>query len=135
MNPLPTQADAALARARRLVHDHKTRASKDGQTLNYGLPELLELLTASPCCCFCKMPTGWDVSLDHKTPTSRGGKDALENLAVACRRCNGIKGALTEGEFRELLTTLALMHPAARQDLERRLLAGAARYAGRRGRR
>jgi hypothetical protein len=37
---------------------------------------------------------------------------------------SGIKGQLTETEFRELLTLLTRMHPAARADLERRLQVG-----------
>jgi hypothetical protein len=37
---------------------------------------------------------------------------------------SGIKGQLTETEFRQLLTLLARMHPAARADLERRLQVG-----------
>jgi hypothetical protein len=49
-------------------------------------------------------------------------------------RCNCLKGQLTEAEFRELPTFLALLHPIARQDLEHRLLAGGKRYgASRKG--
>jgi hypothetical protein len=40
-----------------------------------------------------------------------------------------MKGQLTEAEFLELLSFLAGLHPAARQDLERRLIAGGSRYA------
>jgi hypothetical protein len=36
VNTLRTQADALLARARRLLHDHTTRAGRDGQVLDYG---------------------------------------------------------------------------------------------------
>jgi 5-methylcytosine-specific restriction endonuclease McrA len=122
------QADALLARARRLLSDHRTRAKRDGAALDYGLTDVRQLLESSPCCNYCRLPVAWDVSLDHRTPTARGGRHALDNLAVCCERCNGLKGQLTEGEFHELLTSLALLHPAARADLERRLLAGGRRY-------
>ena len=31
-------------------------------------------------------------TVEHILPRAHGGTDALENLAVACRRCNGGKG-------------------------------------------
>jgi 5-methylcytosine-specific restriction endonuclease McrA len=128
-----TQADALLARARRLLHDHRTRARKDGAALDYGLAEVRQLLADHSLCCYCTMPVGWDVTLDHRTPTGRGGRHTLDNLAVCCKRCNALKGSWTEAEFRALLVLLGDLHPVARQDLERRLLSGGARYA--RGRR
>src|SRR5690242_3162452 len=122
------QADAALARCRRLLHDHRTRARKDGADLDYGLTEMQQLLAANPLCDYCRAPLSFAVQLDHRTPISRGGRHALANLAACCSRCNSMKGSLCESEFRELLTLLALLHPAARADLERRLLSGASRY-------
>jgi hypothetical protein len=50
MNPPPRQADALLARARRLLSDHRTRAKRDGGALDYGLAEWRRLLSGSPCC-------------------------------------------------------------------------------------
>jgi hypothetical protein len=131
MNPLPTQAAALLARCRRLLHDHQTRARKDGAALDYGLAEVRQLLADNPTCAYCKMPVGWDVSLDHRTPTARGGQHALANLAPCCRRCNTLKGPATEEEFRALLAFLEAAHPIPRQDWERRLLGGGKVYAGR----
>jgi 5-methylcytosine-specific restriction endonuclease McrA len=128
-----TQADALLARARRLLHDHRTRARTDGVTLDYSLRDVRALLASSPCCAYCGLPVGWDVSLDHRLPIGRGGRHVLGNLALCCSRCNSLKGLLTEDEFRELLTFLALLHPTARQDLERRLLSGGQRYGRPRG--
>jgi hypothetical protein len=37
---------------------------------------------------------------DHVVPRSRGGPDALQNLATACRPCNLSKGARTPAEWR-----------------------------------
>jgi hypothetical protein len=72
------------------------------------------------------------VQIDHRIPIARGGKHQRSNLAVACSRCNAIKGMWTESEFRRHLALLESVHPAARQDHERRLIAGAARYASKR---
>jgi 5-methylcytosine-specific restriction endonuclease McrA len=129
MNGSATQADAALARARRLLHDHRTRAHRDGQRLDYGLAEVRALLASTTCCRWCRMPVGFDLQLDHVEPIARGGAHALHNLAVCCARCNGIKGMLTGAEFEFLLEFLADLHPVARQDIERRLLAGGRRYS------
>ena len=128
MNRTPTQADAALARARRLLRDHRRRAKRDG-VLDYDLTDIRRLLTEHAQCEYCSLPLSFAVSLDHRTPIGRGGRHALANLAVACQRCNQLKGMLTEAEYRELLTLLALFHPVARSDVERRLLAGGKRYA------
>ena len=38
--------------------------------------------------------------LDHRTPPTRGGDNAVENLCYACRRCNQSKEVRTEAEFR-----------------------------------
>jgi len=45
-------------------------------------------------CQYCKanlMPS--EATIDHVVPVSRGGSDDLENLRVACRKCNVKKGA------------------------------------------
>ena len=126
-----TQADALQARARRLLSDHRARAKRDGVVLGYALYDLRQLLAEHPLCEYCCTPLSFAASLDHRVPIARGGRHALGNLAVCCTRCNAIKGMLTDLEFRELLTLLALMHPIARADLERRLIAGGKRYASR----
>ena len=47
-------------------------------------------------CLYCAMrfPTR-DLTRDHITPVSRGGRDAWTNVATACRRCNNYKGGRT----------------------------------------
>ena len=127
------QADALTVRARRLLYDHRARAKRDGAALAYGLADVRQLLESSPCCLYCGLPVAWDVQLDHRQPIARGGKHVLDNLAVCCQRCNSLKGQLLESEFRALLVMLSGLHPVARQDVERRLLAGGRRYALSRG--
>lgn len=41
--------------------------------------------------------------LEHKTPLSRGGTNAKNNLAVSCDKCNYKKHSKTEAEYREEL--------------------------------
>lgn len=53
-------------------------------------------------CYYCKkfIPSPNEMILDHKIPISRYGSDEDENIAVACKRCDHIKGTFTEKEFR-----------------------------------
>jgi len=39
-----------------------------------------------------------ELTLDHVTPRSRGGRHAWENVVVACRECNQFKGNRTPEE-------------------------------------
>lgn len=50
-------------------------------------------------CCYCGRPTverrGEDddrATIEHVIPQSRGGTDSLDNLRIACRRCNWARG-------------------------------------------
>ncbi|HEY7427437.1 MAG TPA: HNH endonuclease signature motif containing protein [Gemmataceae bacterium] len=133
MNTAATQSSALLARARRLLSDHRTRAKRDGQVLDYSLRDLAALIEANPTCKWCRMPVGYDLQLDHLTPIARGGPHSLYNLVVSCSRCNALKGMLTGAEMEFLMEFLGGLHPVARADVERRLIAGGKRYSSRRG--
>jgi len=43
-------------------------------------------------CWLCEHPLENDCTLEHKTPLSRGGTWAFNNLALAHRACNGLLG-------------------------------------------
>jgi 5-methylcytosine-specific restriction endonuclease McrA len=49
--------------------------------------------------------------IDHIHPRSLGGSDALENLALACQRCNSYRYNFTEGVDPETQKTLSLFNP------------------------
>lgn len=53
-------------------------------------------------CIYCLFPIifGKD-TLEHKLPLSRGGKNNLENLDIACYSCNASKGSKTYEEYIE----------------------------------
>ncbi len=51
-------------------------------------------------CWYCgKTLTPETVTVDHRTPRCRGGKNNTVNLVPACRRCNCTKKHRTEAEF------------------------------------
>lgn len=51
-------------------------------------------------CDYCKkeIPFGKD-NLEHKIPSSRGGKDEYNNLTISCATCNRRKRSMTAQEF------------------------------------
>lgn len=50
-------------------------------------------------CAYCAAE-GVRLTADHRTPLSRGGSNAIENILPACRPCNARKSTSTEREFR-----------------------------------
>jgi len=55
---------------------------------------------SSDRCGYCRSPQKHVLGLleiDHIIPQARGGTDDEENLWLACRMCNGFKGAQTHG--------------------------------------
>tara|TARA_R100001086_G_scaffold246872_1_gene179850 strand:+ start:92 stop:385 length:294 start_codon:yes stop_codon:yes gene_type:complete len=52
-------------------------------------------------CVYCNMKYSHRVqlTLDHKVPLSKGGKNTKDNLVTACKQCNGNKGSLTYDEY------------------------------------
>lgn len=62
-------------------------------------------------CYYCKESIFRDgkiipYGIDHKQPTSLGGKDVFENWALACNTCNNLKGSMPEEYFVELLSKM-----------------------------
>ena len=51
-------------------------------------------------CKYCK--TKENLTIDHKVPKSRGGKNIKSNYQDLCARCNGIKSDLTDKEVRRI---------------------------------
>lgn len=52
-------------------------------------------------CAYCgRYPKVGDRHVDHVVPLSRGGTHSVDNLAIACARCNLAKHTKTEEEFR-----------------------------------
>lgn len=69
-------------------------------------------------CEYCHYPellSSAPLSIDHIQPRSLGGSDDLDNLALACRRCNERRYNFTTGIDPETETEVALFHPRQQQ--------------------
>ena len=55
-------------------------------------------------CQYCGViMTRKQATIDHKVPLARFGSNDDNNLALACERCNNLKGSLTDKEFHDLI--------------------------------
>jgi len=71
----------------------------DAKTFTPPLTNTLLFARDQHICMYCgeSFPTR-ELSRDHVTPTSRGGRDRWANCVTACRRCNNRKGNRTPDE-------------------------------------
>lgn len=77
------------------IHNHSER---------YRLSKLVWSATIPKQCFYCKEPlTKRKSTLDHLTPSSRGGTNELSNLVIACALCNQAKSDLTLREFKAFI--------------------------------
>ena len=97
-------------------------------------PEIIEWLRGlTMVCVYCQTTlTPKNFSVDHRQPVSRGGTSAFSNLFPTCKRCNDVKGTLTEAEFRALQALVATWEDGGKS-LYRRLRGGFIPFAPRRG--
>lgn len=54
-------------------------------------------------CFYCKKSLGWEYHIDHMLPVSMGGKNKMENYALACAQCNQEKHNKTIDQYRQWL--------------------------------
>ena len=69
---------------------------------------------AGKLCEYCQSPLEFSsdpFSIEHIFPTSNGGNDDLENLALACQGCNGHKSTKTEAFHAISQTTATFYYP------------------------
>jgi hypothetical protein len=58
-------------------------------------------------CAYCGKEIAYeDMQVDHQQPKRHGGKDTIDNLFPACRRCNHYKRDMNLETFRIYITTL-----------------------------
>jgi len=57
-------------------------------------------------CAYCGRPG--PVTVDHRVPLSRGGRNVIANILPACKSCNSKKHDKTELEFRAQLRRVAM---------------------------
>lgn len=71
-------------------------------------------LRAKGCCEYCRSQeklASQSFSVEHIQPISKGGKTALDNLALACQGCNNHKYNKTEGQDPVSGEIISLYHP------------------------
>lgn len=54
-------------------------------------------------CAYCTKDCEELSTIDHIVPLSKGGGNTLDNLVMACYRCNQQKGNLSLSEFKPLM--------------------------------
>jgi 5-methylcytosine-specific restriction endonuclease McrA len=88
------------ARAYLRASFHKRRASVGSDS--FTAAEWLALKRRyEGCCAYCGLRAL--LTVDHRIPLSRGGKNLISNILPACRTCNSRKHNRTEDEYRALL--------------------------------
>lgn len=50
-------------------------------------------------CVYCGNGAFEHLTIDHKTPITRGGVSSMANCVAACVKCNDTKADMTEAEF------------------------------------
>ncbi len=73
---------------------------------------------AHACCEYCLSQEQFSTqafSLDHIIPVEKGGKTALNNLALSCQGCNNHKYTKTEGYDAITHQMIPLYHPRKHQ--------------------
>jgi 5-methylcytosine-specific restriction endonuclease McrA len=77
-----------------------------GTTLS--LADARAIIDSPPSCPYCTLPIYWqDLSVDHRTPTARGGASTPSNIVWTDLNCNVTKGKLTDTEFGQLMAFLS----------------------------
>lgn len=68
-------------------------------TINEATRSLVRQRAKSVCeyCHSLEEASAAQFAIDHILPQSRGGSDELDNLALACQRCNSYRYNFTEG--------------------------------------
>ena len=62
-------------------------------------------------CLSTEVLSGIPLTVDHILPIASGGSDEIDNLWMACRPCNEIKGVQTESKDVESGETVPLFNP------------------------
>ena len=69
-------------------------------------------------CYYCKSNNPMIMTIDHKTPISRGGADDKDNMVCCCFICNHLKGSLTVNEFRKYMSSLRKLYELSKLSVD-----------------
>jgi 5-methylcytosine-specific restriction endonuclease McrA len=79
----------------------KRRALKRSTTSKNINKYIENLFIITKSCYYC--PSNVNLTIEHKTPLSRGGTHTEDNIVLACAKCNFKKHTKTEQEFRNTM--------------------------------
>lgn len=83
-----------------VAKQHRRRALKHNNGGTHTGQDIINLYIAQGGCChYCGKDISNGYHVEHKQPLSRGGSNGPENLALACPKCNLLKGNRTDVEF------------------------------------
>ena len=89
---------------RKAAAEERRRVAKRGVLGEVEMAAWLAMVAvAGGLCTYCGKTR--PLTMDHRTPLSRGGRHELANLIPACKPCNSRKHTRTEEEFRTLLAS------------------------------
>lgn len=75
---------------RAAAHRRRARIHKNGNN-TLTAQEIKDLFKQHPYCEYCGIEEA--LTLDHIIPISKGGQNCLENVTIACNKCNSSKNA------------------------------------------
>ena len=97
-NPKYYSSDSSRKKKRsRDLNRRALQRSADGKITKDVINEVLTRYSGK--CAYCGMELNGSYTIDHKIPLSRGGCNKIENLALACRKCNCKKNDKTDYEY------------------------------------
>jgi 5-methylcytosine-specific restriction endonuclease McrA len=114
-----------IKKTKKKLYNKLVRVRTTWAKQNNCTPEEIENLIISSLgkkCIYCnEVLDVKNISLDHDTPTARGGDSSLSNLKIVCKRCNRRKGILNRSEYKLLLEFIFKMNEKARKYILKKL--------------
>ena len=97
-NPSYYSSDSSRKKKRsRDLNRRALKRSAEGKITKDVINEVL--MKYDGRCAYCGIECAGSYTIDHKIPLSRGGCNKIDNLALACRKCNCKKNDKTDYEY------------------------------------
>lgn len=116
-----------LNRIDRAINQIALRSKKAGIDFSLTIEKLRKLTYNyyGTHCIFCdRVLTIHNFVYDHVIPVAKGGASSIENMQLICKRCNNIKGSLTQENLFLLLKWLDTQPEQFKKDILTKLAGG-----------